>query len=223
MRRSLAVIGFGTFMAGMLIAAPSAQAARPRCHIVADRTGDATNLPGTGQAELPNQDDLDITSGDLATSRRFLTTVVRVKDLAYVLSPAPRVRQYLLYFHIGKTHYATSATHYPDGDSFLLIGGAAGEGNTRVDPVGLGSNFKVVSGVFDQAHSEVRVTVPLGQFHIDGPVTPGHKITEISAATYQGLGSSTAIGGYVGGQEDRTDSPDGQYVIDSPSCVTPGR
>ena len=223
MRRLISGIGLGLLALGAVVA-PDAQAERTSCNIVTDATGDAKNVPGTGhQSVLPNQDDLDITSGDLATNRRFLTTVVRVKDLSYVLSAAPRARQYLMYFHIGKTDYATSATRYPDGQVFWLNGGKAGEGPQRVDPLGIGSNYKIVSGVFDLARSEVRVTVPLGLFRVDGPVTRGHIISGISAATYQGVGVNTAAGATAGGQEDQSDGPPARYIIDSPSCVTPGR
>lgn len=124
-----ACIGLGALVLGALVA-PNARAENPSCHLVTDGTGDAQNVPGTGQAVLPNQDDLDITSGDVATNRRVLTTVVRVKDLSYALSSAPRTREYLMYFHIGKTDLRDIRDQLPRWTGLLAQRRQGGRGPT---------------------------------------------------------------------------------------------
>jgi hypothetical protein len=221
-RASLLVAGVALASTCAQMAVHSASATtRPSCHIVTDRAGDATNAPGTGRSGLPNQADVDVTSADVASNSRYVTTVVRVAHLGASLAAAPRTTAYWVFFHIGKTDYYTAATRYPDAETFTLNGGSAAEGNSQV-PTPLTTYYSAVTGAFDVANDQVRVNVPMSVLLKDGPVTQGRFISGIAAETFVDAGLNAAVGAAVGGQTDISDTTDGRYRIGSPSCLMPG-
>lgn len=191
------------------------------CYLVRDASGDAQDLPRY-LVNGPNQPNVDITSVDVASDSRYVTTVLRVQSLGTALQAAPGGASYFVYFRLGDTHYLTAANRFVDGTSFSLSGGRAPEGASG--PVlPLGATGWAVTGVFDEVRNEVRVHVPLQLLRKDGSVARGRLVTHIAAATYVTVGSYSVVGTHAGTQADGTEAPPGRYPLGAPSCVSPGR
>ena len=223
MRRStLRPLALGAVLVGL--AGPVVAEATPvarTCRIVTDGKGDARDLVGV-EANGPNQPNVDITSVDVASDRRNFTTVLRVASLGTALEAAPHGAIYFVSFHLGDTDYYTAAARFVDGESFSIQGGSAPEGSSPLDGL-FGTNGAEATGVFDVAHNEVRVSVPVSLLMKDGPVTPGRPVTDVAAVTYVTVGVRHALGTQAGSRADRTDGRPGTYTLGAPSCVSPGR
>lgn len=154
--------------------ANASAAAKPACNLVTDKAGDTSVYPAGGLTS----DALDITSVDLATNKRSLTAVIRVKKLAATSAAAPSGQQWQVGFNAGGVDFGVSA-HANAAGSVLYYAFYS-------DPTtNSGSIYSAtVTGVFDMAKSEIRMTTPLTTFAGEASIASGKtKITGISGQT----------------------------------------
>lgn len=113
-------------LAAAVLAAPANAAAV--CLQIVDSAGDGTN------GALPNQDSLDILSGDIATGRKNLVGALRMKK---VTPDALLVGglTYQLKFSSGGTPHVLTYRHYGTGqkEGTLTVGSGTGAVTTTVD------------------------------------------------------------------------------------------
>lgn len=189
-----------------------AVAQAPICHLLNDESGDAREYT-PGIAIAPNEPDVDILSGDLASDAKNVTTVIRVANLGSALQAAPRRTSYEFFFRLGKSEVITIAARSLDGESFSVLV----DDPESTDVTGIPAAV-AARGVFDLARNEVRVTLPLSQ--ASGHRAVGAKATfdhlEISAS--RGLGTNR--GGALSKIDQATSTR--TYRSGAPSCVRPG-
>jgi hypothetical protein len=189
-----------------------ASAAAPVCNLVTDPAGDANGtFLQEGISGVPSEDAVDITSGDVATKGKLLTTVLRVKKLAVSSPTAPGGLHWKFFFNVNDTQIytqAVAATGAAPTFSFGTIDATAGTSKS------LGE----ATGVLDTAKNEVRITVPLSAL----PETPkaGKKITTLAPNAGRFFGNDN-----VGTFSDSTDlaTSDKTYTVGGPSCVVVGK
>lgn len=198
--------------------ASAASGAARTCNLVVDRTGDQVHpLSDTGVQLM--SDDLDVVGADVATSRKYVTGVIRLVSLRETDLDAPTGRAYAVAFTVGGHRYSMRATYGPDGYS-----ASAWDEDT-------GTGIGDAAVVFDHAKREVRLTTWAATFGI----VPGSRLSQIGVVTGQrygtngGRGVSAGVGPGVwaggGGMTQETDYATGSrdYVAGTPSCVTAGR
>jgi hypothetical protein len=182
------------------------------CRVVQDAAGDAALLrqDTTGSS---NAAALDVVSADVATGTRNVTAVVRVAGLGTAADAAPRMDQWSVFFKFRGAGFAATAGRAVDGTEFYL----AGDFPERSAAPGLTASVPV-SGSFDPAANEVRVSFPRD---LIGHTRAGQKITDIVVVTYTGLGtlSTEQTGAYAETQVDDTAQPGPSVVIGANSCV----
>lgn len=166
----------------LLLGAPALAAppAGPPCPLVADVAGDVR----IGPAGLPSSDStLDLRSGDLRIGGGVLTAVIRVEDLA-VTGPSSQLGMHVeLRLTTPEAALSLTANRGPDGDFFDVYGG-------EVRAAGGVENLPYLvsaDGVFDVAHDEVRIRVPLSALEELESFEPG---TRLSAPVLQAMGGS---------------------------------
>lgn len=125
------------------------------CNLVTDPAGDAVSNPASYIPILPpgsfsSDDAMDITSVDLASDKKGITAVLRLKRLTATSSNAPTGMTWRTSFTAG-------------GVTFTLAGHASPTGATTFDaayssPSDTGSYGNAVIGIFDTVKSEVRIT-----------------------------------------------------------------
>ncbi|MCA1711189.1 MAG: hypothetical protein LC789_05930 [Actinobacteria bacterium] len=194
---------------GAAVAAPKAKPKPvPVCNLVADDKGDATG----GVVSPGNVPAWDVTSADIATDAKTLTSVIRVDKLAKSVNDSPLGSQWRMDFFVGEKHLYTQATSTPFGDKFIF--GYTDTTSHRVADAG-------ATGVFDLDLNEVRVSVPLSGIESQAKITPGTKLTQLSAQA----GDYINTAGGSPSLSNAADEAEGAkpYAAATPSCVAVGK
>lgn len=191
--------------AGLAGAAP----AKPVCNLVQDVKGDGTGFLFTDQDYLPNDANLDLVSGDIATDAKTITAVIRTDQLALSDPNSPTGRAYYANFTVG------------DKELYLAV---------RLDATGAGTftggyientrtSLGAATGVVDVQKKEVRISAPLSLFASQATIKPGTKILDLNllAQRYVGAagpGATPSADEAVGGKT---------YTAGARSCVAVGK
>ncbi len=205
----------------LIVAAPAAASPRETCRLVVDAERDDAAMEPAGPAPA-SSGPLDIVSADVAADRRWVTAVVRVRDLTALDASSASGTDYNLSFTRGLDRFTMTAGRTADGGMRFWV--------ARSEPLGAVSGsriFAFVDGVFDDDASEVRVTAPRAAFAEFDALRDGERLTDLVAETERTVGSAGHSGvPYPGGftisngsDEARGETP---YVIGEPSCVKPG-
>jgi hypothetical protein len=221
------------------LTAPSASAAtkpakvKPTCNTIADAKGDTFAArtqdapPAGGPAYGPQEDGLDITSGDLASDGKVVTAVVRIAKLSRSIALSPTGITSGVEFVIGSSDslvrlQAVLVTGQPDRFEVTTIAGDALP-NTPSTYVG------AVTGAVDLAKNEIRISAPAALLAPYGTVKPGVKLfpnDAQSATASRGVPAITT----TAGQPATTRGPfadvaigGAAVVVGAPSCVVPGK
>lgn len=214
------------------LAAPAAVAGpkvAKACNTITDPAGDtfAVRAQDGEGAYGPQDDSLDVVSGDLASDGKVVTAVIRIKKLSRTVQTSPTGLTASLGFLIGGGDtqvrlYAVLASG--QGDRFE-VGALAADAlpNTPSTYVGEGT------GVVDLAKNEVRITAPAALLAPFGALKPGTPLfpNEAESATVaRGVPAITS----TPGQPMSTRGPfadiaaGGKAIkVGAPSCVVPGK
>lgn len=190
----------------------SGAAAKPVCNLVTDPKGDGTGFVLTDRNYLPNDPQLDIVSGDVASDGKTITAVLRLADLQLTDNAAPTGRTYYVNFGVGEVELNLSAAVEPDGSATY----SAGFQDTA-SRAGLGA----ATGVIDVAKKEVRISAPLSIFAEKVKLKSGSKLDYVEGLAQRYIGNRTAGRG-VTPSADATDPGKG-YTVGAPSCVVVGK
>lgn len=204
-------LGLTLVAAGGALAAP-----KPSCNIITDETNDTFLLrtqDGLG-AYGPQEDALDMVSGDLASNGKTITGVIRVSKLSTSAGTSPFGLSYRLQFSLPgqeDENLYMSANLVGGSESF-----AVGVRNTALNT---SSKLADATGVFDVAKSEVRISAPIAAFKdVSGGLKPGTKLSLVdldqTSSRPTGLGPSVFADVAVSEKS---------YVAGSPSCVAVGK
>lgn len=172
MRVRSAVVACGVLLTAL--GAPS-YAAGPSCRLFEDPKGDtfAVRSQDSAGAYGPQEDSLDIVSGDLASDGTTLSAVIRVNKLAKSASTSPAGLSFRVQFVAPAT-----AT-----DENLWLSARIGTGEPvfsagyRAITANLSTKLVDVKGVFDYAANEVRIWAPLSTFEPRGKIKTGDKLS----------------------------------------------
>ena len=186
---------------GAVYAAPASVS----CWLVADPNGDATGLlPGVPSPK--SFDSMDITGLAIATDANRLTSVIRAYSLYETAVESPTGRLFTYTFKVRGTAHTIKVLLKPDGTTQTLPADAT--------PV-----------VVDEQKSELRTTVTLAAFKLNGLTTKEKdKFVELSATTQRWVGD--LVGGMpVPDEKTYVDEARGsiRFLHRSRSCVTVGK
>jgi hypothetical protein len=200
-------------MSAAASATPSLATTPRSCMLIQDKAGDAQDQPYTTPPS-PNQPDLDIVSADVASDQHSVTTVIRVAHLGTPLDSPGQDNQFQFTFWVGKDSRAVTTYAYRSADAESFWFAVAPEGG-GTEPSNL------AKGVFDVAHNEVRVTLPLDQAAHGRLIRRTTRFTHLGASTWRGWGLGKAYTSIATGLD--TASTDKTYLVGSPSCVAVGQ
>jgi hypothetical protein len=226
-------------LALVALVAPVADAATkpakvaPTCNTITDPAGDTfaarnQDAPPAGSPQYgPQEDGLDVISGDLASDGKVVTAVVRIAKLSRSISLSPTGMATGVEFAIGGSDtivklQAVLVTGQADRFEVTSIAGDALP-NTPQTYVG------EATGVVDLAKSEVRITAPASLLAPFGPVAPGTKLfpSEKQSATTGRVtpASTTTAGAPASTRGTFADVAIGgkPVIVGAPSCVVPGK
>ena len=202
--------------------AGSAQAA-PLCNLITDDKGDAV------YAVLPNNPNLDIVSGDIATDGKNIAVAIRVDKFAEQSEQSPMGQSFLVNFSVKGAEFPLfiGARLYPTGNTFHF-------GYIADDPIlTLSTRYSLgeAQGVLDADKNEIRVWVPIEAFAAQAKITPGSQLggltAESSAVVGQGAVPSQQVGPArvpLGGLLLPTDDATGKsYKAGDASCLPIGK
>lgn len=192
--------------AGLAGAAP----AKPVCNLVQDLKGDGTGFVFTDEDYLPNNPQLDLISGDIATQGKTITAVIRTDQLALSDANSPTGRAYYANFLVGEAQLFLSAAL--DGAGAATFTG----GFTETRRTSLGA----ATGVIDVAKKEVRISAPLSLFAEKAKITNGTKIQDLNLLAQRYVGHRSA-GGATPSADDALGGK--TYVAGAKSCVAVGK
>jgi hypothetical protein len=169
-------------------AAAYAAPAKPVCLLIRDAVGD-TSSP-VADSTLDSQ--LDITSADVATNGKVLTTVLRLNTLTADDAANPQGRIYEFDFTAQEKNFIVMASLLPGGNDWSVFISASrleeNQSGARA-ATGIGQG----TGIVDTFNKEVRVTVPLSVFKPYANLTSGTDYY-LSAFTYRANGESLQRG-----------------------------
>lgn len=174
----------------------------PTCNLIVDPKDDGTIDKGA----------LEITGGDIATSAKELTAVIRVAKAAKSSSTAPTGLKWQMVFSVG------------DADLFASVLSDQVNGVTANYGYFDGTSGKIegtAAGVIDEAKNEIRVTVPTGAYS-KATIKPGMKITKIGASAVSVLQAPTGIANLRVFSNDSA-TTEKAYAVGTPSCVVVGK
>jgi hypothetical protein len=194
-------------------ATPSFAATPQSCKLITDSVGDAQDQPYTTPPS-PNQPDLDIVSGDVASDQTSVTTVIRVAHLGTMLESPGTDNQFQFTFRVGKDSRAVTTYAYRGVDAEKFFVGIASEGSSTNEPLSR------ATGVFDVVNNEVRVTVPLTEAAHGRIIRRDTRLTHLGASTWRGYGLESAYTSIATGLDTASSSK--SYLVGSPSCVAVG-
>ena len=192
---------------GAAVAAPKP---KPVCNLVIDAKGDGTGFLMTDADYLPNDPNLDLVSGDIASNAKLVTAVIRTDAQALSDTNAPTGRAYYANFVVGEAELFLSAA--------LDGAGAATYSAGYVDTTR--KSLGAVTGTIDVAKKEVRITAPTSIFAEHAALKPGTKITDLSLLAQRYVGNRSAAGVTPSADEATGGKT---YVAGSPSCVAVGK
>ena len=165
------------------------------CPSLTDPAGDANGInpgaPVPAEHAGPSIDPLDILSVDLGTSKKTMVWVMRVKALSASSPDAPTGMFWTVHFSIRRTTFAVTAHSDPTSGVSYDLAYATSTGGGR-EPGAL-------SGTFDVAHSQLRLTVPVATIATWEPAPLSTKITGVSGTTGQEL-VAPGFSAYTGAQ-----------------------
>ncbi|MCU1672094.1 MAG: hypothetical protein JWN77_207 [Frankiales bacterium] len=188
---------------GVAGAAPKAKpkAAPPVCNLLEDAKDDGAVDGGA----------LEIVGGDIATSKKQLTAVIRVAKASTSSTTAPTGLKWQMIFSVGDANLFASVL------SDQLNGVTANYGYFD----GTSGNIEgTATGVIDQAKNEIRVTVPTGAFST-ASIKPGVKITKIGASAVSVLQAPTGVANLRVFSNDSA-ATEKTYDAGAASCVAVG-
>lgn len=194
-----------------LVASAGAKVA-PACNLLTDPAGDANGtFLADGVAGAPSEDAVDIVSADIASTKKLLTTVLRVKKLATSSATAPGGLHWKFFFDVAGVQIYTQAIAPTGGSPAFTFGTIDGT-------TGTSTSLGAAEGVLDLAKNEVRITVATSAL----PETPkpGAKITSLAPNAGRFFGNDAALT-----FSDSTDvaTSDKTYIAGAPSCVAVGK
>lgn len=198
LRPVLAVAVCAALAAGSGIAAA---APKPVCNLITDPAGDSIGPTQT----------LDVVSGDIASTKKTITAVIRVTSLAETDATSPTGTSWSIRFNAAGAELpyyilAQKTSRGPAGFSFGQI-----NGNTLETLGG-------ATGIIDVAKKEVRIHVKASDLRIK----PGTKLTDLMAQGRRFVGDSALVGLYL--NADSTDATTSKpYTMGAASCVKPGK
>lgn len=212
MRTSLRTALAASLVAGVALAGGASAAPKPVCNLMTDPKGDASFLD-----TVPNDPSLDIVSADVATDAKTLTGVLRVDRFSAVSPTSPLGRGYYVLFNAPKAEFPIylNVQITPDLTRF-----AWGTRETLASGNGSFVRQGDATGVVDAGSNELRISVPLADVAAVTKLSPGTKLTALTAQTTSVIGTS-ASGGLVATIDDAAGSK--AYVTGTKSCVVPGK
>jgi len=210
----------------------------PVCNLVTDPAGDSPFDPvGTGLSQMPEDDNGDILSADLASDGKFVTAVIRAKSLATPGKAYPGAHLYMLSWtvpghdtpvYLGGTIDPNPAAGAVFGPQFVFgDGGTVGPSTFSLFYYNIGATN--VKGTVDAAKNTITMSVPISAISKYGKFTPGNTFSGLQASS-QALvngpvlpSNEPAVGGSIawGFPEDTADGTK-TYKAGAPSCVKPG-
>ena len=221
------------------VVAPVANAATkpakvaPTCNTITDPAGDTfaarqQDAPPAGSPQYgPQEDGLDVISGDLASDGKVVTAAVRIAKLSRSIALSPTGISTGIEFSIGASDtivrlQAVLVTGQADRFEVTSIAGDALP-NTPSTYVG------EATGVVDLPKNEVRISAPAALLEPFGPVAKGVKLipSDKQSAT---TGRVTPVHTTVAGQPATTRGTFADVaiggkpvIVGAPSCVVPGK
>lgn len=213
---------------GAVATASDAAPKGPSCNLIEDKKGDTfaarhqdivhetSGAPSYG----PQEDALDIISGDLASDGKTLTAVLRVVKLSESAGTSPGGLSFRVQFLAPTTA----------ADENLWLSARVGGGSTvftagyRAIQANLSTKLADVVGIFDSAKNEIRISAPIQTFDSRGGIKPGAKLTfgglDQTASRFAAVNPVT--GADTAAFADVTSS-DATYTVGAKSCVKPGK
>ena len=193
--------GLALVAGGAAVAAPKA---KPVCNLVTDAADDGMVDNGT----------LEIVSADIVTTKKTVTTVVRVANADLSKGTIPTGSKIQFTFTAGDSDLFTGVTYDPVNG---LDGYWGHQGDTGGEIEG------AVTPVVDAAKKEIRVTVPTSAFST-GMLKPGSPLTDLGANADVIIATpKAALQGNVRPFSNDTATSDKTYTAGAPSCVVPGK
>ncbi|MDX6197655.1 MAG: hypothetical protein QOJ79_806 [Actinomycetota bacterium] len=213
-------------LTGIASAATKKAAVTPVCNLLTDAAGDGNGIdPGSpvpAQSGGPSNDAVDILSADVASDAKNITGVLRVKKLAATSSSAPTGMTWSVAFTVDTTTFSLAAHSDPTGAITYDAAHSAPGVNSLYGPG--------VTGVFDTAKSELRISAPRELFAKESDLKPGTKLTGLSANAGPEVAIPDKAGAFGGGAilegalyYADTASGGKDYLAGTPSCVAVGK
>ena len=229
MQARLALVPVTALVALIAPAAMAAPKVAPACNTITDPAGDTFAVRSQDQQGVygPQDDSLDVVSGDLASDGKVVTAVIRIKKLSRTVQTSPTGLTASLGFLIGGGDtqvrlYAGLVTGRPDR---FEVGALAADALPNTPSTYVGE----ATGVVDLAKNEVRITAPAALLAPYGALKPGTTLfpNEAESATVaRGVPAITT----TPGQPMSTRGPfadiaaGGKAIkVGAPSCVIPGK
>jgi hypothetical protein len=225
----LALVPVAALVALVAPAAVAAPKTGPVCNTITDPAGDTFAVRSQDGEGVygPQDDSLDVISGDLASDGKVVTAVVRIKKLSRTVSTSPTGLTASLGFLIGGSNtqvrlYAVLVSGQADR---FEVGSLASDAVPNTPSTYVGE----AKGVVDLAKNEVRITAPAALLAPFGDLKPGTPLfpNEAESATVaRGVPAITT----TPGQPMSTRGPfadiaaGGKAIkVGAPSCVVPGK
>lgn len=208
--RPVLALGVCAALAAATGVAAAAPKAAPVCNLVTDAKGDGTGFLFTDADYLPNDANLDLVSGDIASTAKVITAVIRTDALDLSDSAAPTGRAYYANFTVDGVDLFLSAA--------LDGAGAATYSAGYIDTTR--TSLGAVTGVVDTKKKEIRITAPVSIFAEQATIKPGKRVLDLNLLAQRYVGNRS-----VGGATPSADEALGgkAYTAGSPSCVVPGK
>lgn len=230
MQVRLALVPLTALVALAVPAADAAPKAKPSCLTITDPKGDtfAVRAQDGQGAYGPQEDALDVVSGDLASDGKTVTAVVRLASFSRAIATSPSGLTVGVDFLIGSG--ASSVVRLQG----VLVSGSADRFEVSAKATDALPNVPStfvgeVTGVVDEKKGEVRIHAPAAMLQPYGAVKPGVKLipNEAESATAsRGVPAITT----TPGQPMTTRGPFADIaasgkavVVGAPSCVVPGK
>ncbi len=222
------LLAAGALIAPMAEAAPKPKA-KPSCMTITDPKGDTFAIRSQDQRSVygPQEDALDVVSGDLASDGKVVTAVVRIAKLSRAINLSPTGFTAGMDFRIGTSDFVVrlQANLIRNAPDRFEVAARSFEALPNTPSTFVGT----VTGVVDEKKGEVRIHAPAAMLAPYGPIKPGVKLTpnEAESATVaRGVPAVTSSPGAP--MTNRGPFADiaagGRFVlVGAPSCVVPGK
>lgn len=195
-----------------VLTAGVATAAAPgvACSLVTDKVGDGTGFVFTDRDYLPNDPNVDLVSGDIASDAKKITAVIRTSALELSDASAPTGRTYYANFTVNAVKLYLAVAMDGSGEG-TFTGGYID--TTRKSLGG-------ATGVIDTKAKEVRITAPVSLFAAQASLKAGTEITDLNLLAQRYIGNRS-----VGGVTPSADAAEGgkAYKVGAASCVKVGK